>query len=104
LSRLRRLPVEVIKIDRSFMDDFPANPQAAAIVVATLALASACGCDVVTEGVETEAQLRFLSEHGCRLVQGFGLGRPQTATTTTKLLQAELIAGRRSPPAAVSPR
>ena len=97
LSRLRRLPVKVIKIDRSFMDDFPANPQAAAIVAATLALANACGCDVVTEGVETEAQLRFLSERGCRLVQGFGLGRPQSATAITELLQAELIAGRRSP-------
>jgi diguanylate cyclase (GGDEF)-like protein len=97
LSRLRRLPVEVIKIDRSFMDDFPDDPQAAAIVVATLALASACGCDVVTEGVETEAQLRFLSEHGCRLVQGFGLCRPQPAATITKLLQAELIANRRTP-------
>jgi diguanylate cyclase (GGDEF)-like protein len=96
LSRLRHLPVKVIKIDRSFMRDFPEDPQAAAIVTATLALANACGCDVVSEGVETEAQLQFLSAHGCRLVQGFGLGRPQPADVTTDLLAAELIASRRS--------
>ena len=95
LSRLRRLPVKVIKIDRSFMDDFPADPQATAIVEATLALAKACGCDVVTEGVETDAQLRFLSDHGCELVQGFGLGRPQPAAEMTDRLSRELIASRR---------
>lgn len=96
LSRLHALPVKVIKIDRSFLVDLPADPQAAAIVEAILALATACGCDVVCEGVETEAQLDFLSARGCRLAQGFGLGRPQPAAAMTELLIAELAADRRS--------
>ena len=95
LTRLRRLPVKVIKIDRSFMAGLPADPQAAAIVQAILALANACHCDVVTEGVETEAQLQFLCDHGCRLAQGFGLGRPQPLAQVTDLLLRELVAGRR---------
>ncbi|MGA9859610.1 MAG: EAL domain-containing protein [Solirubrobacteraceae bacterium] len=96
LSRLRRLPVKVIKIDRSFLTDLPEDPQAAAIVEAILALAGACNCDVVTEGVETEAQLDFLRDHGCRLAQGFGLGLPQPYAEITALLAHDLVAGRRS--------
>lgn len=95
LSRLHSLPVKVIKIDRSFLVDLPADPQACAIVEAILALATACGCDVVCEGVETEAQLDFLSTRGCRLAQGFGLGRPAPAEATTELLLAELAPDRR---------
>ena len=99
LARLRSLPVKVIKVDRSFMNDFPEDPQAAAIVTATLALAHACGCDVVAEGVETEAQLQFLAGQGCRLVQGFGLGRPQSSQQMTELLAADLVGSRRDAPA-----
>jgi EAL domain-containing protein (putative c-di-GMP-specific phosphodiesterase class I) len=96
LSRLHSLPVKVIKIDRSFLMDLPADPQACAIVEAILALATACGCDVVCEGVETQAQLDFLSTRGCRLAQGFGLGRPAPAEATTELLLAELAPDRRA--------
>lgn len=95
LSRLRSLPVSVIKIDRSFLVDLPGDPQAAAIVEAILALAHACGCDVVTEGVETEAQLDFLCARRCKLAQGFHLGRPQPAEAITELLIAELAPDRR---------
>ena len=95
LSRLRTLPVNVIKIDRSFLVDLPGDPQATAIVEAILALATACGCDVVCEGVETDAQLEFLGASGCLLAQGFGLGRPQPAEAVTDLLIAELAADRR---------
>lgn len=95
LSRLRTLPVSVIKIDRSFLVDLPGDPQATAIVEAILALATACRCDVVCEGVETEAQLEFLRAGGCLLAQGFGLGRPQPAEAITALLIAELAADRR---------
>jgi diguanylate cyclase (GGDEF)-like protein len=96
LSRLRTLPVDVIKIDRAFMQDLPTDPQAVAVVDAILALAHACNCDVVTEGVETEAQLAFLAQRGCRLAQGFHLGRPQPAGPTTALLSELLTGGRRS--------
>ena len=96
LSRLRRLPVKVIKIDRSFMPDLPEDPQAVAIVEAILALANACHCDVVCEGVETEAQIEFLSEREVRLVQGFGLARPKPMAAVTALLARQLVADRRT--------
>jgi diguanylate cyclase (GGDEF)-like protein len=95
LSRLRALPVSVIKIDRSFLVGLPGDPQATAIVEAILALATACGCDVVCEGVETDAQLEFLRAGGCLLAQGFGLGRPQPAEAITDVLMAQLAADRR---------
>jgi diguanylate cyclase (GGDEF)-like protein len=95
LSRLRRLPVAVIKIDRSFLVDLPDDPQAAAVVEAILALATACGCDVVCDGVETGAQLGFLCERGCRLAQGEALGEPQPVAEITELMRTRLIAGRR---------
>jgi diguanylate cyclase (GGDEF)-like protein len=96
LARLRRLPVGVIKIDRSFLEDLPDDPQAAAIIEAILALATACDCDVVCGGVETEAQLRFLSERGCRLAQGSCLAHPQPLAAITDLLSAELVEARRA--------
>jgi diguanylate cyclase (GGDEF)-like protein len=96
LSRLRTLPVSVIKIDRSFLVDLPGDPQATAIVEAILALATACGCEVVCEGVETDAQLEFLRASGCLLAQGFGLGRPQPVEAISELLIAELAPDRRA--------
>ncbi len=60
LARLLDLPVAVMKIDRAFLRDVPGDPRARAVVAAILALAEATGCDVVAEGVETEAQRVFL--------------------------------------------
>src|SRR5439155_1898 len=76
LARLRDLPVDMLKVDRSFLAATPDDPQASAIVGAVLALANGLGMTTVAEGVETEAQHRFLREAGCPLAQGFHLGRP----------------------------
>jgi diguanylate cyclase (GGDEF)-like protein len=95
LTRLRDLPVVVIKIDRAFMRGIPDDPQAVAMVTAILRLAGACGCDVVAEGVEHEAQLRFLAERDCRLAQGFHLGHPLPADEITPLLHRRLLPERR---------
>ena len=76
LSRLRELPVETLKIDRSFMAEVPQNKEAAAIVTAILDLARALGRNTVAEGVETEQQRAFLIQQGCVMAQGFLLGRP----------------------------
>ncbi len=76
LSRLRELPVETLKIDRSFLQDVPENREASAIVKAILDLSRALGRATVAEGVETEEQRLFLLEQGCNWVQGFLLGRP----------------------------
>lgn len=79
LGRLRALAVDTLKVDRSFLAGVPEDPTAGAIVAAMLALAEALGMQAVVEGVETEAQLAFLREHGCPLAQGFLLGRPVPA-------------------------
>ncbi len=73
----------------------PEDPQSVAIMVAIFRLAAACESDVVAEGVETPEQYEFLREQGCRLAQGFGLGRPVTAAEMTELLDARLTARRR---------
>lgn len=97
LSRLLGLPIDVIKIDRSFLASIPADAHAAAIVTAILQLADACDCDVVAEGVETEGQLQFLITRGCSLCQGYLLSRPVPAEQVTSLLQDKLDDHRRHP-------
>jgi diguanylate cyclase (GGDEF)-like protein/PAS domain S-box-containing protein len=86
LSRLREMPVEQLKIDRSFMRDVPRNPGAAAVVTAIVRLAQALGREVVAEGVETEDQRAFLAAQGCPLAQGYHLARPLPAADATALL------------------
>jgi EAL domain-containing protein (putative c-di-GMP-specific phosphodiesterase class I) len=87
LARLRDLPVQVLKIDRSFLVGVPEDPEAAAVVTAIIELAAALGMDAVAEGVETEGQRRFLIEQGCPLAQGFLLGRPMPAHAVEMLLE-----------------
>ncbi len=86
LSRLRQMPVEQLKIDRSFMREVPHNEEAAAVVGAIIRLAEALGREVVAEGVETEEQREFLASEGCPLAQGFHLSRPLPADEVTALL------------------
>ncbi|HEX2232861.1 MAG TPA: EAL domain-containing protein [Thermoleophilaceae bacterium] len=86
LSRLRELPVDQLKIDRSFMRDVPGSEGASAVITAIIRLAEALGRTVVAEGVETEEQHRFLVEQGCPLAQGFHLCRPLPADDVTALL------------------
>ncbi len=88
LSRLRDMPVETLKIDRAFLREVPENPEASAIVTAILRLSEALGRTAVAEGVETEAQRRFLRDEGCPLAQGFLLARPLTPEAVERLLEA----------------
>ena len=92
LSRLREMPMETLKIDRAFLREVPENEEASAIVTAILRLARALGRTAVAEGVETEAQRRFLMEQECPLLQGFLLARPMPATEVEALMAAELRA------------
>jgi EAL domain-containing protein (putative c-di-GMP-specific phosphodiesterase class I) len=86
LSRLRELPVQQLKIDRSFMRDVPDSEGPSAVITAIIRLAEALGRQVVAEGVETEEQRRFLIEQGCPLAQGYHLSRPLPADQVTALL------------------
>ncbi|WP_027897562.1 bifunctional diguanylate cyclase/phosphodiesterase [Zestomonas thermotolerans] len=79
LNYLKRFPIDVLKIDRSFVDGLPDGEQDAQIARAIIAMAHSLNLTVVAEGVESHAQLRFLREHGCDKVQGFLLGRPMPA-------------------------
>jgi predicted signal transduction protein with EAL and GGDEF domain len=88
LSRLRELPVETLKIDRSFMAEVPGNAEASAIVMAILALSRALGRATVAEGVETEEQRLFLLQQGCAMAQGFLLGKPMPPEALEALAMA----------------
>ncbi len=87
LSRLRDLPVDLLKIDRSFLRDVPDRPEATAVVTAILELAGALGMETVAEGVETPEQRNFLIERGCTFAQGFLLARPAPARDLEPLLR-----------------
>ncbi len=91
LGYLARLPVDALKIDRSFVSDLAANPTSRSLVAGMIALAHSIGKRVVVEGVETEAQLEILRGSGCDEMQGFLLGRPR-ALPFWKETAAESIA------------
>lgn len=76
LNYLKQFPIDVLKIDRSFVDGLPEGEQDGQIARAIIAMAHSLGMSVIAEGVENQAQLDFLREHGCDEVQGFYLGRP----------------------------
>jgi diguanylate cyclase (GGDEF)-like protein len=86
LSHLKSLPVDAIKIDRSFVTDLGSNPDDLAIVRAVIALAEAFELEVIAEGVETEIAAKTLLHHGCHRAQGFLLSRPLSGDQMVSLL------------------
>jgi EAL domain-containing protein (putative c-di-GMP-specific phosphodiesterase class I) len=89
LNYLRQYPIQVVKIDRSFLEEVPVNPASATLAATIITMAHALGKQVVAEGVETEEQMRFLRERSCDLAQGFYLSRPQPAENITSMLAKE---------------
>ncbi len=102
LNYLRRLPVEKLKIDQSFVRGLTTNQDDAIIARAIINLGHALGHTVIAEGVETEEQLAYLRQHGCDEGQGFLFGRPMPAAEFEALLvrQAEASANIPAIPAA----
>jgi EAL domain-containing protein (putative c-di-GMP-specific phosphodiesterase class I) len=87
LSRLRWLPVDVVKLDRSLVADIDADPRAQAIVTAVIGLAINFGMGVVAEGVETEDEVDTLLRLGCTRGQGHLLGMPVPAEAVVEMLR-----------------
>ncbi|MHC8317697.1 sensor domain-containing protein [Pseudomonas sp. LB3P31] len=80
LNYLKQFPIDVLKIDRTFVDGLPSGEQDAQIARAIIAMAHSLNLAVIAEGVETQEQLNFLREHGCDEVQGYLFGRPMPAS------------------------
>jgi len=87
LASIKRFPFDCIKIDRSFIKDIPQDPDDVAITQAIIAMAHSLRLKVIAEGVETQEQLDFLTEHGCHEFQGYFCRRPQPAEDFSKLLR-----------------
>ena len=85
-SYLKQLPVHAIKIDRSFVNDLPDNPEDIAIVNAIIATAHSLSLKVIAEGVETVDQREFLATHDCDEYQGYLFSKPLPAGDITKML------------------
>lgn len=87
LSYLKRLPIDTLKIDKSFIRDIHIDANDAAIVTAITVMAQQLGLNVVAEGVETSSQFEFLQKLYCQSVQGFYFSKPIDAESATVLLE-----------------
>jgi EAL domain-containing protein (putative c-di-GMP-specific phosphodiesterase class I) len=91
LGRLQRLPVDVLKIDKAFVEDIGTGARPGALVRAIVMMAHSLGLTVVAEGVETEVQRAFLERHGCDLYQGHLLSPPLPASQMDQYLKARRV-------------
>lgn len=87
LSRLKKFPLNVLKIDRAFVKDLPDDKDATVITEAIITLAHGLAMDIVAEGIETEQQLSFFQAHDCFQVQGYLFSRPVTPMEISAILR-----------------
>jgi diguanylate cyclase (GGDEF)-like protein/PAS domain S-box-containing protein len=95
LSYLKRFPIDVLKIDRSFVSDLTDDTDDAGIVAAVISLGKSLHMQVVAEGVETRAQLEFLQAHGCPVGQGFLFSEALPTAEITQLMRIGSTGGAR---------
>jgi len=94
LSYLKRFPIDVLKIDQSFVRDISQDPEDAPIVRSLITLAHSLKLKVIAEGVETQGQLDYLGTHRCDVIQGYYFSRPVSAAAIEQLLQQNAVLSR----------
>jgi diguanylate cyclase (GGDEF)-like protein len=92
LAYLKRFPISVLKIDRTFIRDLPGSEKDGAICNAVLDLAKHLDLSVVAEGVETEEQMHYLEQRGCQRIQGYLTGKPMPANVAMAALKESTYA------------
>ncbi|HYC42483.1 MAG TPA: EAL domain-containing protein [Noviherbaspirillum sp.] len=91
MAYLKRFPIDQVKIDRTFVRDIPGDGDDEAITTAIIAMAHSLGLSVVAEGVETEAQLDFLRNAGCDIMQGFYFAEPRPPEQVAAFLKSRAV-------------
>ena len=94
LAMLHKMPVQIIKLDRSFVSDLPNKQDSVIISRTVLAMAKALGLSVVAEGVETDEQRDFLIESGVMELQGFGLAKPMNSEDSRQFVLSQQVPGK----------
>ncbi|MEG1971614.1 MAG: EAL domain-containing protein [Oscillospiraceae bacterium] len=87
LGLLKNLPVDVIKLDRTFFVNYKEQSRAVAVIEGVVAIANVLGIETVAEGVETKEQVEFLKKLGCNIVQGYYFAKPMPEIEVTQLLE-----------------
>ena len=90
LAYLRKFPVDILKIDRSFINEISQSNDGEEVITAIIHMSHAMNLKVVAEGVETEAQLRFLQNQNCDYMQGYYFYKPMSSDEVSTLLHRQL--------------
>ena len=89
LAYLSTFPFDKLKIDQSFIRDITSDRTAASLVTSIISMAHSIGVRVIAEGVETEAQMKFLTNYHCDEIQGYYFSRPIPANNFTELIRKQ---------------
>jgi diguanylate cyclase (GGDEF)-like protein len=98
LSNLRQLPIDTVKLDRSFVQDIPGNNGDVLIAQAIIAMTNSLNLELVVEGIDNEQQLEFFRQQGCRVAQGFLFSRPVGADRILAMLLTQSENGGKTVP------
>jgi EAL domain-containing protein (putative c-di-GMP-specific phosphodiesterase class I) len=89
MNYLKKLPLDTIKIDKSFVDDVPGSTHDTVVIKAIIALSKNLGYKVVAEGIETQEQEKFLQENGCDIGQGYYFAKPMSEDSLIEFLNSQ---------------